>query len=461
MFMTRRVLALMVCAGLLASCAAASPSASAPSAPPSVAPTAEPTATPTIAPSASQVAADIELVMADVARAPASTADAQAAASGINAFGLELLRRLASEDENAVISPASIALALGMARAGARGTTADEMDAVLHDIAAPENAAWLNGLGQALADRDLSITDADGNIHSVTLRIANAPFAQRGMTIQDAYLHALAAEYGAGLRLVDYRQDAEGARRLINGWVDERTEQRIPELLPPDAVNDLTRLVLVNAIYLKAQWKALFAEELTQDGPFTRADGTTVQVPMMSTTNGLPYAEGGGWQAVDLPYVGGALSMTLILPDELASFEVGLDAGQLEAIVSALSPRPVHLTMPRFGIETRASLAQLLPVMGMPTAFNADLADFSGITTDEQLYISDVIHQANIDVDENGTEAAAATAVVMGATSGGPDSEEEPPVEMRLDHPFLFALRDRETGVVLFLGQVVDPSQTP
>jgi serpin B len=398
-------------------------------------------------------AGDIGLARADVSRAQVSPQEATSAADGVNAFGLDLYRLIAADDGNLVFSPASIVLALAMARAGARGTTATEMDAVLHGVATDDHAAWLNALDKALAERTGMFKDDNGKDMPVTLRIANAPFAQKEMPLEEAYLEALASRFGAGLRLVDYIGATEAARKLINGWVDGQTEHRIPELLVPGILTPMTRLTLVNAVYLKAAWQYPFDPESTKPGTFTRPDGSTVQVPTMALTESLSYAAGTGWQAVELPYVGHSLAMTLILPDDLAAFEAGLTAAQLDEITAALSEHHVSLTMPRFGIETKAQLADLLAELGMPAAFNPDLADFSGITTAERLFISDVIHQANIDVDEKGTEAAAATAVVMRATAAPGE-----PVTLHLDRPFLFALRDVPTGAVLFLGRVVDPS---
>jgi serpin B len=272
------------------------------------------------------------------------------------------------------------------------------------------------------------------------------------MDLRPAYLEALAARFGAGLRLVDYVRETEAARRLINGWVDDQTEHRIPELIAQGLLDPSVRLTLVNAIYLKAPWLTPFPEQATAPAPFTRADGTTVEVPTMSLTASLPYADGDGWKAVELPYVGEALALTVVVPDDLASFEVELDADAWTAIVGALEGRHVALEFPRFGIETKVELAKVLAALGMPTAFSG-AADFSGITAAERLFISEVIHQANIDVDEKGTEAAAATAVVMRATAAP-----EPPITLRVDRPFLFALRDVPTGAVVFLGRVGDPS---
>ena len=398
---------------------------------------------------------NVALARSDVPRAPADPVAASDAARAMEAFGFDLYRELARGAGSAdiVVSPASIAIALAMARAGARGETAAQMDAVLRSIGSDEGAAAINALDQALTGRSGSFRARDGKSYDLALRIANAPFAQRDLKLEPAFLDALASRFGAGVRLVDYKTDAEGARRLINGWVDEQTEQRIPELLAPGILDALTRLVLVNAIYLKAPWEVAFPEASTKPGPFTLPDGSTVDVPMMSVAESFAYAEGAGWRAVELPYVGEALALTIIVPDDFADFEGRLGADTFALVTAALAPHQVDLAMPRFETETKADLADLLIALGMPLAFDPFMADFSGITTEEQLFISNVIHQANISVDEKGTEAAAATAVVMRTTSAPGER-----VELRVDRPFLFVLRDVPTGAVLFLGRILDPS---
>ena len=384
-------------------------------------------------------------------RAAVSPADATAAAASIDAFGLDLLRALARGD-NTVVSPASIAIAVAMAQAGAAGETASQMNAVLHG-AGSGSGAGINALDQALAARNGTFTDAEGHDLTVALRVANTPFAQAGMTLEPSYLDALASRFGAGLRLVDYRRDPEAARNLINAWVKSQTEGRIPRLLAPGILDTLTRLTLVNAIYLKAPWQVPFDAELTGPSPFTLAGGSTVDVPTMAGgLQQLRYAEGSGWKAVELPYAGGSLAMTIVVPDDLAAFVQHLDAAQFGQITGALAAREVELWLPRFAIRAETDLARTLSALGMPLAFDPQLADFSGITADERLYISAVVHQANISVDEKGTEAAAATAVAMAASAMPADS-----VTLRLDRPFLFAVRDAPTGAILFLGQVTDP----
>ena len=406
-----------------------------------------------------------ELVQSDAARAAVSSADATKVAGAINAFGLDLLRAIGSNG-NAVLSPTSIVLALGMARAGARGATAAEIDSVLRAGGLDQLESGLNSLQQVLATRSLTVTDDNGDAHQVALEIANQQFAQRGLAIRPDYLDVLAADFGAGLRLVDYRGDPGAARAAVNRWTGTATHGRIPELLGPPDVSTLTRLVLVNTVYLKAPWAFRFFDPKdTRASGFTLANGSLVTVPMMSYAPGgldpyLDYAAGTGWRAVELPYLGGpdenrSLALTLIVPDHLAAFERTLTGVQLGAIVGALRSRKVALTMPKFAIDTHANLNLALQALGIRRAFDVNQADFSGITGDEPLYVGGVIHQASISVDEKGTEAAAATAIVM-ATGGPGDTAKA--IALRIDRPFLFALRDTETGAVLFLGRITDPS---
>ena len=385
-------------------------------------------------------------------RAAVSSDSATQAAAAIDAFGFDFYKSSLASGGNAVVSPTSIVLALSMAQAGARGETASQMDVVLHSAASTGGGNGINSLDQALAGLSGTFKDANGTAHELTLRIANAPFAQRGLQLQGPFLDTLASRYGAGLRLVDFGNDPAGACNLIDSWVSAQTEGRIPKLL--DSLDTLTRLVLVNAIYLKAPWQMPFDATSTNPEPFSRPDGSHVSVPTMSLN--LPegsYAAGTGWQAVELPYAGGSLVMTIVVPDDLATFEGGLDAASFAQMTAALQPTDVALTLPRFKIETKSDLSSVLAQMGMPLAFDPSRADFSGITTQEQLYISRVVHQANIAVDEKGTEATAATAVQIEA---GVASQQQ--VTLHVDRPFLFAVRDTNTGAILFLGRVVDPS---
>jgi serpin B len=454
------VIAIAGCAGAIPSSFApgSAPSPASPSAPSALPSASEPSALPSTR-SIPPGTGEIVLAMSDVAREETSPADAKAAGGAVTAFGLDLYREFVTPDENAVISPASILIALGMARVGARGETATEMDTVMHEAASDDHAAWLNALDRALASRTKGFPGYGEEPQKVTLRIANTQFAQQGLHLEQDYLDALAARYGAGLNLVDYASDPEAVRKLINGWVNDQTEDRIPELLSPGDVNESTILTLVNATYLKAAWLYPFSLDQTKDGTFTRADGSTVEVPMMRLkSDGLKpafeTAVTDDWQAIELPYVGGELSMLVVIPKDLAAFEEGLDEDRLADVDASLEQNGVDLELPKFGIESKAQVAALLGKLGMPMAFSGE-ADFSGIFGDGQsVPIARVVHQANIDVDEIGTEAAAATAVGFD-TSGGPSPE---PLVIHADRPFLFALRDVETGAILFLGRVADPS---
>lgn len=446
----------LVAIALVATACTGSTPSSAPTDPPATA-TPVPSASPSKPPPsavASPSPAGIELVKATVPRAAATIEDTRQAAAAINAFGFDLHRALAANGSNLVASPTSVAIALGMARIGARGQTAAEMDDVLSDLATDDHAAWLNGLDQALATRTGTFRDDDGTAHDQTLDISNASFAQRDLAFDAAYLDALASRFDHGQYLVDYQADAEAARRQINAWASERTRGRIPEVLSPGDVTSDTRLALVNAIYLKAAWAQAFQEDQTIQAPFTRLDDSTVTVPSMRPIV-ASCGEGDGWSAADIPYLGRQLSMLVIVPDDLAAFERTLGAAVIAAIdrtIAATEAVP-DVTLPRFEVETREELGDILADLGMPTAFDPAAADFSGMTTQTRLVISKVVHQANISVDEKGTEAAAVTVVGMD-TTGGPSET----CTAHADRPFLFALRDVETGAILFMGRVVDPT---
>ena len=422
----------------------------------SPAPTAPPSSdAPSAPPSQPPSVGEIELAKADVARSPASEADAEAAGAAINAFAFDVHRKLAEGGGNVVFSPASIAIALGMARAGAVGETAIEMDGVLYAVASDEHANWLNALDQALAQRSGTFEDDDGTAHEVTLDIANAYFAQRGFGFQPTFLDALAARFGAGMQLVDFATDPEAARILINSWAKERTRERIPEVLRPGDVTPLTRLALVNAIYLKAPWQRPFIVDRTTTEDFRRPDGSIVKVPTMHAFDNVGCAVGPDWGAFELGYIGTKLSMLVIVPDDLDAFEARLDPAAFDAVVRTVRAEVAMPTvsLPRFDVETRAELVPILRDLGMPRAFDESRADFSGISTEAPLHISKVIHQANISVDEKGTEAAAVTVVGVDTTGGASDT-----CTVAANRPFLYAVRDIETGVILFMGRVVDPT---
>ena len=394
-------------------------------------------------------------VMGAATRVPATNSDAVEASAAINAFSADLFERLVAADPtaNLVFSPASIALALTMTSAGAKEQTLTEMNTVLHITDQATIHRSMNGLSAAFAAVNKSVDNtAEGGegTSQVQLSIANSLWGQAGYSFEQTFLDLLSSEYGAGMELVDYVSDPEAARVAINAWVDEQTKQRIPELLPEESITVDVRLTLVNAIYLKANWADTFNDALTAPEPFS-APGGDVTAQMMHTTAELGYGEGEGWRAVEIPYVFNDLSFLVAMGDDA---DVAMPS--VDEAAGALGGRLVELGLPRFDIETATSLADVLTEMGMPRAFE-DRDEFTGMSTSKPgLFIGDVIHQANITVDEEGTEAAAATAVIM----VGESAPQEPPtpVVFTIDRPFTFWLRDQATDTVIFAGRVNDPS---
>ena len=402
--------------------------------------------------------ASVQVVRADAARATEPGVSAQELAelvSGNNAFAFALYHALQEkQDGNIFYSPFSISVALAMTWAGARGTTEREMADTLRFTLSQERLhPAFNALDLELARRGQGAQGRDEK--GFRLRIVNALWGQQGFRFLPAFLDTLAQNYDAGLRLLDFAGDPEAARGIINDWVSDQTEGRIRDLIPPGVIDDLTRLVLTNAIYFNAAWAEPFEKSQTADLPFNLLDGGQVTVPMMRQTTEYGYTEGEGFQAVELPYDGRELAMIILLPEEgrFEEFENSLDDGQIEAILRDLEYRQVALTIPRFRVELAFALADTLSAMGMPSAFRPDQADFSGMDGTRDLYIGDVLHKAFVSVDEAGTEAAAATAVVMKLTAM-PAS----PVQVVVDRPFIFLIRDLQTGIILFVGRVVNPA---
>ena len=408
------------------------------------------------------------VAVASVDRNPADTHAITLTSNAVAQFAIDLNRVLGAETDNVAFSPYSAAIALSMVRAGAAGETAAQIDAVLHAGVAGDLAAGFNALDQALMDRAGLKERGDGSTATLTLEAANALWGQRGFRFLDPYLRTLAANYGSGVRLVDFTDDAEGARRRINRWVAGRTGDRIPTLIPPGVFNELTRLVLTNAIYLKAPWADPFLDGGTSDGPFHLLNGDIVDVPLMVLKDELAYAAGAvelsgrhlgrsraRYQVVRLPYVGREFAMLVIVPDTgvFESVEAGLDSAFLENATDRLTTGKVHLRFPRFKIRTKSLLADALGKLGMSIAFTPD-ADFSGLTSNAELQLEEVVHESFITADEEGTEAAAATAMIPRPTAV-PSSRT---IELIVDRPFLFAIRDEPTGAILFLGRVVNPA---
>jgi serpin B len=371
---------------------------------------------------------------------------------GNSAFAFELYQALREQEGNLFYSPHSISVALAMTYAGARNETAQQMAATLQFLLEQERLhPAFNWLDVELASRGEGAQGKDDG--GFRLNIVNAIWGQKDYSFLPTFLDVLAENYGAGLRILDFINETEKSRLTINEWVSDQTEGRIKDLIPQGAVDALTRLVLTNAIYFNAAWENTFDEDMTADGPFYLLDGGQVIVPMMKQTEVFGYTGGDGYQAVELLYDGNELSMVILLPEagQFQAFEEGLQAERVDAIINDLQPIGVALTMPKFKFDSEFSLTDTLAGMGMPIAFSG-AADFSGMTGSPDLFISEVIHKAFVSVDEVGTEAAAATAVIM-PESGPP----EPTVEVTIDRPFIFLIRDIETGAVLFVGRVMNP----
>ena len=378
-------------------------------------------------------------------------ADRQALADGNAAFGMALYRQVEAKNPNLVFSPISISTALAMTFAGARAETEAEMARALRFNLPQERLhPAMNQLGAALDGRGEGTQGADGK--PFRLRIVNTTWAQEGFTMESPFLDVLAQSYGAGVNILDFVGAAESSRQTINRWVEQRTEDRIKDLIPEGIINRMTRLVLTNAVYFNAAWKTPFPKTLDQG--FTRLDGSTVTVPMMRLEARFRAAMLPGLLAVALPYQDERLSLLVVLPDtgKLAEVEGRLAAGALGEVTGALQETSVILGMPRFRFETPVDLKEALSALGMPIAFSAN-ADFSGINAQGELYLQAVLHKAFIAVAEKGTEAAAATAVVVGRTSL-PQG-----LNIEVNRPFLFFVRDEPTGAILFMGRVSDPSR--
>lgn len=366
------------------------------------------------------------------------------------AFGLDVLTRAAGRD-NFFVSPHSISLALAMTYAGARDQTATQMAHALRFTLPSER------LHSAFGSLDLALARrADKPVESgraFKLNVMNALWGQRGYTFLGGYLDGLAENYGAGLSLLDFGADPDGSRTEINHWVSDQTQARIPELLPPGIITSATVLVLTNAIYFNASWDLPFDESDSTDGTFTKLDGSPASARLMHQAKEHRYAEGEGWQALELLYTGQDVSMLVILPAKgtFEDFRGKLDAMRLSSIVGALGNKLVTTTLPRFQFRTQLGVKATLRALGMTDAFEGGVADFSGMDGSRSLFIQDVVHEAFVAVDEKGTEAAAATAVVIGKTSIPEQAT------FTADRPFILAIRDNPTGAVLFLGQVMTP----
>jgi len=402
---------------------------------------------------------------------PAVQKDQRAVVEGNNNFALESYAKLRAREGNLFFSPYSISTALAMTYAGARGQTEAQMWRVLHfpresykalddkqdspfyrierrPMSRERIAAAFGSLQKSLM--------ADSKKGGYELTVANALWGQKDYGFLKEFLELIKVNFDGGLNEVDFINAAESARSTINTWVEKKTRNKIKNLIPKGVLTRLTRLVLTNAIYFKGNWASQFKMDRTKIAPFTLTGGEKVDVPMMNQTADFNYMETEDFQGLEMPYVDDELSMIILLPkrgDGLAEFEKTLTLKNLSQWLAKLHKRKVIVSVPKFKMTSQFRLAEVLKSMGMTDAFVPDVADFSGMNGKRDLFIWAVIHKAYVDVNEEGTEAAAATAVVVGITSVGPARI---PV-FRADHPFLFLIRDNHSGSILFIGRVMNP----
>ena len=381
---------------------------------------------------------------------------------GNNKFALELFAKLQSTKGNLFFSPYSISTALAMAHAGARNETESQMAGVLHfpvsanrridssSKSLPDRQQLASSFGKIIQD-----LNNRGQKGGYTLNVANALWGQKDYGFLQEFLKLIESSYDGRLNEVDFVRSAETARKTINAWVEKKTNDKIKNLIGKGVLNSMTRLVLTNAIYFKGNWARQFKENRTKDSPFTLSDGQKIDVEMMYQKAEFGYMETDTFQALELPYVDEELSMLILLPkeyDALEKFEKKLTPDNLSQWLDKIHKREIMVFLPKFKMTSQFALAAVLKSMGMKDAFSP-VADFSGITGKRDLFISAVIHKAFVEVNEEGTEAAAATGVVMTLTSIGP----APIPVFRADHPFLFLIRDNLSGSILFIGRVANP----
>jgi serpin B len=374
---------------------------------------------------------------------------------GNDAFAFNLYQSLRSGAGNDVFSPYSISLALAMTYAGARNETGSQMAAALH-FALPQEKLHpaFNKLDQSLTQEG---KDKSNKGQLLQLDIANAIWAEQTFTFLQPYLDLLAINYGAGLQQADFINESAKVQSEINQWVSDQTSGKIKDLIPAGAIDPMTKLVLVNAVYFKADWANPFNPTYTTDLPFHLLDGTVTPVKMMSKSiSGILYSSGAGYKAVELDYTGNTAAMDILVPDEgnFDTFEGQLSADRFNGILNGMQPTALDLGLPKFSFSSNTNLDQQLSSLGMPDAFNANNADFSGMTGGRELFINKAIHQAFVTVDEKGTEAAAATAVTMQPTNMMVQRE-----KLTIDRPFIFVIRDIPTKQILFIGRVVNPTK--
>jgi serpin B len=376
------------------------------------------------------------------------SAEVRAVAEDNNRFALDLYARLRTgRSENLFFSPASLSTSLAMTYAGAGGQTAEQMARVLHFRLPQEK------LHPAFGELR-RYWDVEGTERDYRLSVANRLWGQEGFHFVTGFLAVTREHYGAELAQVDFVRRTDQAIQRINAWVDEQTQGKIRDLVPPGVLDAMTRLVLTNAIYFKGDWTEPFRKEATQVAPFRISASQLADVPLMYQQDDFRYWAGDSLKVLELPYGKGDLAMLVLLPDAiegLSTLEAKLSTDNLSRWQSGLRKREVRVHLPRFKLDSQFQLADVLKAMGMTRAFTHGEADLSGMSNEEELFVSVVIHKASVDVNEEGTEAAAATGVGVKA------SAIVVPAVFRADHPFVFLIRDRRTGSILFLGRLVNP----
>jgi serpin B len=372
-----------------------------------------------------------------------------AVSTSTNIFALELYKRIVVPNDNLFLSPYSIYTVFAMVYGGARGNTATQMERAFHF---PLSGIELHEHVSRLS----STIEAAGQTGNLKLNIANGLWPQDGYPFLDGYLNMTERFYRAKISTLDYRKDSEGSRKTINGWVEEKTEQKIVNLLKPGMINPLTRMVLVNAIYFKGDWLSKFDKKTTQEAQFFLLSGDVMKAPLMTIRQNYGYSDFPDAQILELPYAGQDVSMLVVLPkkkDGLPELEKNLSQERLQEWTVSMRKREIIVYFPRFKAISEFRLDQALASMGMSDAFDPGKADLSGMDgKKDHLFIGMAIHKAYVDVNEEGTEAAAATAVGIRTTS-----MPAPPPVFRADHPFLFVIRHNSTGAILFMGRVVNP----
>ena len=397
----------------------------------------------------------IQYLVSELARnlSPDSTADEKnQLIAGNTDFAFDLFAQLTDSENNIIFSPYSLSLAMALAYGGASGNTAAEIaDTFNFSLAEERFHQSFNAVDIGLCGREYSDPES---AKKLKLTIVNAFWGQDDYRFLGSYLDLLALNYGAGIYMLDFKTQPKICTAKINGWINDKTEGLINNAIPEGVISQWTRAILTNAIYFKANWVSEFSKSKTTADPFYLNDGTETTADTMHQEEVFNYGEDENSFAVELPYAGNKMSMLVVMPKgDFATFEGTLDRELLAGIVSGLEPANIDLSLPKFKIEyTVDGLKTVLISMGMVDAFNSVAADFSGITGDRDLFISDIIHKAVIIVDETGTEAAAVTAIVVGTTCI-PDL----PVPVAINRPFFLFIRDKETGVILFMGRVLDP----